>query len=95
MINTFLKNKYKELFLPTLLMVMSEKICTIIDTFMITYFIDASILAATSVSSSFIYYMGIFYVLFGQDGSMLALRSKAVMDKEKANNKIFDIINHL
>ena len=45
----FLKHKYRELLLPTLLMLLSDKICFIVDVALIGFFIpDSTLLAAIS-----------------------------------------------
>lgn len=81
----FIRRKYREFFLPTLLMVLSEKICSLVDVFIMTFFLESSVVSATTISSPFIYFMGIFYILFGQGGSILALRAKSHVQREKAN----------
>lgn len=81
----FLKDKYYELLLPTVFMVMSEKICVIIDIFLIGLIIGGSQLAPLNLMSPLLYFTGIFYILFGQGGSMLALRAKSDLDEEKSN----------
>lgn len=82
----FLKNKYRELLLPTLLMLLSDKICFIIDIAVIAMFIpDSTLLSAINLASPFIYFSAVIYTLFGVGGSLLALRAKASQDDEKAN----------
>ncbi len=82
----FLKNKYRELLLPTLLMLLSDKICFIIDVAIIAMFVpDSTFLAAINLASPFIYFSAVLYTLFGVGGSLLALRAKSDQDDEKAN----------
>lgn len=81
----FLKKKYYELLLPTLFMVMSEKIAVVIDVIMIGMFIGGSQLSSLNLMSPLLYFTGIFYILFGQGGSLLALRAKSDLDDEKSN----------
>lgn len=82
----FLKHKYRELLLPTLLMLLSDKICFIIDIAIIAMFIpDSTLLSAINLASPFIYFSAVIYTLFGVGGSLLALRAKADQDDEKAN----------
>ena len=82
----FLKHKYRELLLPTLLMLLSDKICLIADAVMIGYFFeDSSFLSAINMASPYIYFSAVLYTLFGVGGSLLALRAKADQDDEKAN----------
>lgn len=48
----FLKHKYRELLLPTLLMLLSDKICFIVDVALIGFFIsDSTLLAAINLAS--------------------------------------------
>lgn len=82
----FLKHKYRELLLPTLLMLFSDKICFIVDVALIGFFIpDSTLLAAINLASPFIYFSAVLYTLFGVGGSLLALRAKSDQDDEKAN----------
>ena len=81
----FLRHKYYELLIPTLFMVMSEKICSIIDIFLIGNFVGGEFLAPLNLVSPMLYFTGVFYILFGQGGSLLALRSQSDLDKEKSN----------
>ncbi len=82
----FLKHKYRELLLPTLLMLLSDKICFIVDVALIGFFIpDSTLLAAINLASPFIYFSTVLYTLFGVGGSLLALRAKSDQDDEKAN----------
>lgn len=81
----FLKDKYYELLLPTLFMVLSEKICVVIDIMIVGWFIGGSQLSSLNLMSPLLYFTGIFYVLFGQGGSLLALRAKSDLDEEKSN----------
>ena len=60
----FLKNKYRELLLPTLLMLLSDKICFIIDVAIIAMFVpDSTFLAAINLASPFIYFSAVLYTL--------------------------------
>ena len=82
----FLKHKYRELLLPTLLMLLSDKICFLVDVALIGFFIpDSTLLAAINLASPFIYFSAVLYTLFGVGGSLLALRAKSDQDDEKAN----------
>ena len=81
----FLRDKYYELLLPTLFMVMSEKIAVVIDVVVIALLIGGSQLSSLNLMSPLLYFTGIFYVLFGQGGSLLALRAKSDLDEEKSN----------
>lgn len=82
---TFLKNKYNELLLPTLFMVMSEKICTVIDVMIIGMLLGSTQLSVLNLASPLTYATGIFYILFGQGGNLLALRAQSERNHEKVN----------
>ena len=82
---SFLRDKYYELLLPTMFMVMSEKIAVVIDVVLIGLILGGSELAPVNSISPLLYFTGIFYILFGQGGSLLALRAKSDLDEEKSN----------
>lgn len=82
---SFLKDKYYELLLPTVFMVMSEKIAVVIDVMMIGMIIGGSQLSSLNLMAPLLYFTGIFYILFGQGASLLALRAKSDLDEEKSN----------
>lgn len=81
----FLKDKYNELLLPTLFLVLSEKICVVLDVILIGILIGSNELASINLISPLLYITGIFYMLFGQGGSLLALRAKSELNQEKSN----------
>lgn len=81
----FLRLKYYELLIPTLFMVMSEKICSVIDIFIIGNLVGGEHLAPLNLVSPMLYFTGVFYILFGQGGSLLALRAQSDLDKENSN----------
>ena len=80
-----MRDKYYELLLPSLFMVMSEKIAVVIDVIIIGIIIGGSQLSPINSVSSLLYFTGILYILFGQGGSLLALRAKSDLDEEKSN----------
>lgn len=83
----FLKDKYREMLLPTLLMLLSDKICLIADVLVIGFFLsDSSFLSSIDLASPFIYFSAVIYTLFGVGGSLLALRASAEQHEEKANH---------
>ncbi len=82
---TFLRKKYNEILLPTFLMVMSEKICTVIDIIIIGFFLSSTQLAIVNLAVPITYITGIFYIFFGQGGNLLALRAQSQLNSEKAN----------
>lgn len=82
---TFLKKKYDEFLLPTFFMVMSEKVCVIIDIIIIGFLLSSTQASVINLTSPVTYATGIFYILFGQGGNLLALRSQAQLNHEKTN----------
>ncbi len=60
----FLRDKYYELLLPTLFMVMSEKIAVVIDVVVIALLIGGSQLSSLNLMSPLLYFTGILYVFF-------------------------------
>lgn len=81
----FLKNKYNELLLPTFFMVMSEKVCAVIDVIIIGFLLGPVQLSVVNLASPMTYLTGIFYILFGQGGNLLALRAQSQLKHEKVN----------
>lgn len=81
----FLKNKYREMLLPTVLMAISDKLCIIIDMMLGCYFVAPAAASSFTLVNPFVYICTVFYTLFGQGGSLLALRAKSLHDDEKAN----------
>ena len=81
----FLKRKYNELLLPTFFMVMSEKVCTVIDIIIIGFLLGSTQLSVINLASPLTYITGIFYILFGQGGNLLALRAQSQRDHDKTN----------
>lgn len=82
---TFLKHKYNELLLPTFFMVMSEKICIVIDVIIIGFILGSTQLSLLNLASPLTSVTGIFYILFGQGGNLLALRAQSQLKHDKAN----------
>lgn len=82
---TFLRKKYNELLLPTLFMVMSEKLCVIIDIIIICIILGSTQASVINLASPITYTTCIFYSLFGQGGNLLALRAQSQLNHDKAN----------
>lgn len=82
---TFLKNKYNSLLLPTIFMVMSEKMAYVIDIIIISFTLGSSQLSVINLISPFLYYTSILNILFGQGGNLLALRAQSILKHEKMN----------
>lgn len=81
----FLKNKYNELLLPTIFMLISDKSCSIIDVIIIGFFLGSTQLSVINMASPLTYITGVFYVLFGQGGNLLALRAQSQLQHDKKN----------
>ena len=81
----YLKHKYNTLLLPTFCMVMSDKLAVVIDMIIIGFFIGSQQLSIINLTSPLTYFTGIFYILFGQGGNLLALRAQSKLDHEKMN----------
>lgn len=81
----FLRNKYIELLLPTFFMVVSEKVAVVIDVIIIGFLAGSALLAVVDLAAPMTYITGMFYILFGQGGNLLALRAQSQLDNEKMN----------
>lgn len=81
----FLNKKFKEILLPTLFMVMSEKISVVIDIMIISFLLGSTQTSVINLASPLTYFTGIFYILFGQGGNLLALRAQTRLKFEKVN----------
>ena len=66
-------------------MVMSEKIALVIDVIIIGYILGSTQLSVLNIASPLTYITGIFYILFGQGGNLLALRAQSERKYEKVN----------
>ena len=80
-----IRRKYNELLLPTFFMVMSEKLCVIVDVLIIGAILGSTQMTVVNMASPLTYVSGIFYILFGQGGSILALRAQSKLQYEKTN----------
>ena len=81
----FLKNKYNELLLPTIFMVASEEICSLIDVIIISFLIGSTQLAIINLIAPMNHITLIFYILLGQGSNLLILRAQSQLKNEKAN----------
>ena len=72
----FLRDKYYELLLPTLFMVMSEKIAVVIDVVVIALLIGGSQLSSLNLMSPLLYFTGIFYVFFWSGRQPAGIKGK-------------------
>ena len=66
-------------------MVMSEKICAVIDVILIGFLLGSTQLSVVNLASPLMYVTGIFYILFGQGGNLLALRAQSELKHDKVN----------
>lgn len=82
---TLLKNKYNELLLPTLFTIISGSLCGVIDVIIAGFLLDSTNLSVLFLGSPLKYITCIFYTLFGQGGTLLALRAKSNLEHEKTN----------
>ena len=82
----FLKQKYYEVLVPTILVQLSDKLGTVLDAVIVRFLIGSSLLPALNIVSPFILFTGIFYSLYGQGGSLLALKYKSQFDYDSSNN---------
>ena len=82
--------KFKELFLPTLLIAMALNVASVVDTMFIAQFIGESAVSAVELLEPIILIVTIVELLFGLGGQILSLDAKAEFDEEKSN-KYFTI----
>lgn len=82
----FLKRKYYEVLMPNLLVQLSDKLGTVLDVIVVGFLIGSSQLPALNVVSPFVLFSSIIYSLYGQGGSLLAIKAKSDLDSEKAND---------
>ncbi|WP_458456700.1 MATE family efflux transporter [Methanobrevibacter sp.] len=78
-------SKFKELLLPTLLIVMALNISSVIDTFFLGTFIGKNAVAAIELFEPLILFITVFEWLYGLGGQILALNKKAEFDTEGSN----------
>lgn len=77
--------KFKELLLPTLLIVMALNISSVIDSFFVGAFIGKEAVAAIELLEPLILFITVFEWLFGLGGQILALNKKAEFDSDGSN----------
>ncbi len=81
----FLKNKFNEILVPTILMAMSDKVCQLVDIFIISFVLTSSALSIFGLVLPLNYYNGLFYVIFGIGGNLMAVRAKSKFKDEESN----------
>ena len=85
-----LSSKFKEFFLPTLLMSMAMNTSTFIDSLIVSFTIGSINLSAIQVVTPIITFINLLYWMIGLGGSLIASISKADHDNETAS-KYFTI----
>ena len=78
-------SKFKELLLPTLLIVMALNISSIVDTFFVGSFLGKNAVAAIDLLGPIILLITVFEWLFGLGGQIISLNKKAQFDVEGSN----------
>lgn len=81
----FLKHKYYEVFLPNIFVQLSDKLGTVLDVIVVGFLIGSLQLSSLNAISPFVLISAIIYSLYGQGGSILAIKAKSDLDSEKAN----------
>ena len=81
----FLKKKYYEVLMPNLFVQLSDKIGTVLDVIVVGFLIGSAQLPALNVVSPFVLFSAIIYSLYGQGGSLLAIKAKSDLNNEEAN----------
>ena len=88
--DTIANVKYKELFLPTLLIAMALNAASVIDTIFIAQLIGENAVSAVEIVEPIVLIVTIIELLFGMGGQILSLDAKAEFD-ELASNKYFTL----
>ncbi len=78
-------SKFKELLIPTLLIVMALNISSVVDSFFVGTYIGEYAVSALEVLEPLILLVTVFEWLFGLGGQILALNKKAEFDTEGSN----------
>ena len=82
--------KYKELFIPTLLIAMALNVASVVDTMFIASFIGESAVSAIELLEPIVLIVAILEFIFGIGGQILSLNHKAEFDEE-GSNKYFTL----
>ncbi len=82
---TFLKEKYYRQLIPNLFTEISDKIGTLLDVMVAGLLIGSAQLPVLNLVSPFYLASTMIYALYGQGGSLLAIKAKSDRDDEKAN----------
>ena len=78
-------SKFKELLLPSLLIVMALNISSVIDSFFVGTFIGPNAVAAIEVLEPMVLLVTVFEWLFGLGGQIIAVNKKAEFDVDGSN----------
>ena len=81
----FLKRKYYGVFFPNIFVQLSDKLGTVLDVIVVGFLIGSLQLSALNAVSPFVLFSAFIYSLYGQGGSLLAIKAKSDLDSERAN----------
>ena len=92
----FLRKKYFEVLAPNLILEVSDKFGTVLDVIIVGSLIGSSQLPALNVVSPFFLISAIIYALYGQGGSLLAIKARSNLNSVEANRYFtFSIVGSL
>ena len=80
-----INNKFRELFLPSLLIAMALNITAIVDSMFVSSFVGHNALAAIQLLEPIVLLITVFEWLFGLGGQILSLNKKAEFDEDGSN----------
>ena len=82
----FLNDKFKAFLIPSILLTISPKIASILDSVMAASALSPSALAVIGFTGTFCYYNSFLLSIFGLAGSLMAGSAKANFNNDKANH---------
>ena len=71
--------------IPNIFIQLSDKVDTVLDVIVVGFLLGSSQLPVLNVVSPFVLFSAIIYSLYGQGGSLLAIKAKSDLDDEQAN----------
>ncbi len=80
-----INRKFKEFFLPTLLMSMSTNISMVVDSLIVSFLIGAINISAIQVVAPVLTFINLLYWMVGFGGSLISSTAKSSHDEEKGN----------
>ena len=80
-----INRKFKEFFLPTLLMSMSTNISMVVDSLIVSFLIGAINISAIQVVAPILTFINLLYWMVGFGGSLISSTAKSDHDEEKGN----------